>query len=345
MIIFDLMNALVLHIEYLLTKHDCVVVPGFGGFVLRHQEAVFISTHLIQPPCKIACFNPSLNHNDGLLANSLMAEKRIIFSEAMILIEAEVKKINDELAQGESVGFGSLGSFVLEEDTLQFTPADQNSFDLAMFGFAPLSLKPLPVEMARDYDPEPLRKNPDVILVPVNLKFLRHVSIVAVLIFGFLMIAQPLEHGSISSNYASMISSDLLVKAIVPDMTGAHEFSNEMMEVDDEITSPAEVSIETAPITLPTPEIKPETVAERPIGPVKRYYIIVGSCPTEDSAGDFIRKMNKTDYPSAGVLHKDNKYRIYVTSFTDKAEANKYLDVFRMEHKKYEQAWLLAHKQ
>ena len=30
------MLELVRHIEYLLTEHDCVLVPGLGGFVLQY---------------------------------------------------------------------------------------------------------------------------------------------------------------------------------------------------------------------------------------------------------------------------------------------------------------------
>ena len=47
------MLELVRHIEYLLTEHDCVLVPGLGGFVLQYVPARFSEGRKsIQPPGK-----------------------------------------------------------------------------------------------------------------------------------------------------------------------------------------------------------------------------------------------------------------------------------------------------
>ena len=35
------MLAITKHIEYLLTEHDCVLIPGLGGFVLQDRPARF----------------------------------------------------------------------------------------------------------------------------------------------------------------------------------------------------------------------------------------------------------------------------------------------------------------
>ncbi len=376
------MNTIVQHIEYLLTKHDCVVIPGFGGFVLHHQEAVFLDNHHIQPPCKIASFNPSLNHNDGLLANSLMAEKKIIFSEAMILIEAEVQLIKETLSSGSVVDFGSIGSFVQDNDTVQFTPQRYNSFDLDMFGFAPFSLIPLHIEEQLNSINGKSSKDPDVIFVPVNLRFLRHVSAVAVMIIAFLMIAQPLEHGTISSNYASMISSDLLSKSIVPDMNLSGELLDEdpadhsiefipepVVEVAPVVVVEAPVAktpVESAPsaqsqpaavqpVAKPQPVLAKAAVSNANPAPVassssvssssKRYYVIVASCPSDAHAIDFMSRIDKSELPSCGMLDKEGKYRVYLSSFDDKNEANSFLNKLMAESKQFTQAWILPLKQ
>ena len=56
------MLELVRHIEYLLTEHDCVLVPGLGGFVLQYVPARFSEDRKsIQPPGKQITFNSSLS--------------------------------------------------------------------------------------------------------------------------------------------------------------------------------------------------------------------------------------------------------------------------------------------
>jgi hypothetical protein len=52
----------------LLFEHDCVIIPGFGGFVAQYSSASFeeISQSFV-PPSKSILFNKNLINNDGLL--------------------------------------------------------------------------------------------------------------------------------------------------------------------------------------------------------------------------------------------------------------------------------------
>ena len=57
------------HIERLLLVHDCVIIPGVGGFVLQTLSAKYQEKdHLFCPESKEIVFNPMLKHNDGLLS-------------------------------------------------------------------------------------------------------------------------------------------------------------------------------------------------------------------------------------------------------------------------------------
>ena len=48
-------------VEKLLYKHDCVIIPGFGGFVCNMEHArIDQVTHVIIPPGKHIIFNPNL---------------------------------------------------------------------------------------------------------------------------------------------------------------------------------------------------------------------------------------------------------------------------------------------
>lgn len=351
------MNTLTLHIEYLLTVHDCVVIPDFGGIVLRHKEAEFSKNHQLCAPYKVAGFNPSLNHNDGLLANSYMRTKKISFNEAMILIESEVKELKALLVQGEIIELGSVGSFQMDEDSaIQFTPALKSAFDLDLFGFEELQLFPLiaaPKEELVEFVHDRSEENPDVIMVPLNLRVLRRVGSIAAIVIGMLMVAQPLEDSSIPDNYASLISSDLITRAITPnailssneDVISDEFISEEPIEADEiieEINTEKEI-VEVAsqmevkePEAVETPEIKRSV-------PPKRYYIIVGSFPTKQQADSRIKVLAKKGYPGIDVIKKGDKYRLYINSFLDKKDANRYLETFREDNPILSDAWLLAH--
>ena len=61
------------HIESLLLAHDCVIVPGLGGFVAHYVPARRIAEEqLFLPPSRSVGFNQQLTINDGLLVQSYM---------------------------------------------------------------------------------------------------------------------------------------------------------------------------------------------------------------------------------------------------------------------------------
>ena len=93
------MNGLEKHLEILLLHHDCVIVPGFGGFIAHHvvakydeQDGTFV------PPMRILGFNSSLTSiNDSLLAQSYIDTYDISYPEALKIIEDEVSKLKSSL--------------------------------------------------------------------------------------------------------------------------------------------------------------------------------------------------------------------------------------------------------
>lgn len=58
-------------VSELLYKHNCVIIPGFGGFITNYKPSGFEeSRNLISPSSKKVAFNQLLIENDGLLINS-----------------------------------------------------------------------------------------------------------------------------------------------------------------------------------------------------------------------------------------------------------------------------------
>ena len=68
------------HIEQaigdLLLRHNCVIVPAFGGFVAEQLSAkIDYDKGVMTPPRKALLFNKQLVSNDGLLINEFSRSK------------------------------------------------------------------------------------------------------------------------------------------------------------------------------------------------------------------------------------------------------------------------------
>lgn len=87
------MIELAQHIEVLLLENDCVIVPGFGGFVTHYAPATHVKEeNLFLPPTRTIGFNPQLKLNDGVLVQSYMAVYDTSFADASRIVEKEVNE-------------------------------------------------------------------------------------------------------------------------------------------------------------------------------------------------------------------------------------------------------------
>lgn len=140
------MISMIEHIEYLMLSNDCVVVPGFGAFIAQYtssnncaQNSTFTS------PKRSISFNASINHNDGLLANSIAQKASIPYAEALKQIEKSTTICRQALSDGSEVPFGRLGFFISNaEGHIEFIPfhhelANDDFFGLQSFSFPTLA--------------------------------------------------------------------------------------------------------------------------------------------------------------------------------------------------------------
>lgn len=112
------MNLNELLIELLYT-HDCVVIPGVGGFLLNYSAATIHPVqHFFQPPSRTIAFNSALNSNDGLLASAISSKLGISFSDSMEKVRSYALDINLKLQTAGSFQFELLGRLLSTPDGL-----------------------------------------------------------------------------------------------------------------------------------------------------------------------------------------------------------------------------------
>jgi len=153
-------------IRELLFSHDCVIIPGFGGFIGNYSPArIDKATSTFYPPVKQISFNRNLNHNDGLLVGRISEHLKVNYGDARSIVEEFVAGIRKKLESGEKVGFDNIGTFLNnQEGSVQFEP-DINvnyhldSFGLESFHFAPLESYDVRKRISTHIGKDPLKRH------------------------------------------------------------------------------------------------------------------------------------------------------------------------------------------
>lgn len=141
---FALVINLERHIEILLLCNDCVIVPGFGGFMAHHIDARYDERdNTFLPPTRMLGFNPKLNMNDSLLVQSYVEAYDISYPEAVNRIDAEVDELKqcldrDGFFELENIGVVSLNG----EGNYEFEPCESGILTPELYGLAGVEVEP-----------------------------------------------------------------------------------------------------------------------------------------------------------------------------------------------------------
>jgi CCDC81-like prokaryotic HU domain 1/CCDC81-like prokaryotic HU domain 2 len=132
-------------VSELLYKHNCVIIPKFGGFVANFKPTEFEDKRLILSPSrKKVAFNQSLVENDGLLINSLVKKKQISYERAEKEVYLFSKFLHDRLEKYKNYEFKNIGSFYLnKENKSVFVAYEGLNFYKKSYGFQDVKVKRL----------------------------------------------------------------------------------------------------------------------------------------------------------------------------------------------------------
>lgn len=187
--------------------HDCVMLPGLGGFVCNPRSAWYDEAkRQIVPPSRDVLFNARLTTNDGLIANELMAKRGVMYPEALKAVEALVAHLQQQLEAGTTVELPGLGKLYREEDQqVRFMADAEFERMLQSFGHAsiPLVAREVAVPVPATVDPkavhapspEPVVAKPreEANVIPFRVKLARAAAAVAIplTLAGAYLLADP----------------------------------------------------------------------------------------------------------------------------------------------------------
>ena len=335
------MLRIVKHIKSLLSEHDCVIIPEFGGFVLQEVAAsVEADTHLFIPSHKEIVFNETLQHNDGLLIGSYMKSEECDYPAAKQSVQADVYSLKELLQKEQGAKFEKIGEFTLgKEGQLVFHPGDSEWLNANSYGMHPFSFKPLANPMA-EVPTKNVKTEKEVYYIPVSRQFIRIVAAAVVAIVLFLGTSLPVEEINHAAYTASFIPLEMAQPPVWQQDKPARpaESSEESIVRNMKQEPKAETAKTSAPVlSAPKPETKEIKKQETISG--KKYHIVIGSFPTQAQADKFMKETGRKECPHMDIVLNQGKYRVYAERFNNRNEAEKYMADLR-KNSRYKDAWL-----
>ena len=133
------------YISELLFEHDCVIIPGLGGFITNWAHAsVHPVQHTFYPPSKKVSFNAGLNKNDGLLASFIAQQEQISYEETLEVIEDYVKECQLQLENKKTVFINLVGRLQKDyEGNIQFWPDEKINWLSESYGLTKFVSPPI----------------------------------------------------------------------------------------------------------------------------------------------------------------------------------------------------------
>jgi hypothetical protein len=316
-------------IRELLFGHDCVIIPGFGGFIGNYTPArIDKSSNTIYPPVKQISFNRNLNHNDGLLVGRISASAMMNYADARNLVEEFVDNVRARLSRGEKVVFENIGSFINNhEGNVQFEPDREVNYHLDSYGLEPIQVSPLESYNVRDKvlkhrDRQPVRQS-------AARKILWRAAVIIPLLAVAAIVVIPLT--------TDLFQSKVQRTSLNP--LASIEFENNRQAVDkdriaDSLLSSGQVS---SPVAADTASLKspvkdavliPETVV-----PVQEEYCLVaGSFKSEGNASTMIKILESEGYKPELLKGPNGFFRVSAIRCATLAEAVRTKDSISQRH-------------
>jgi len=283
-------------IRELLFGHDCVIVPGFGGFIGNYSPArIDKNSATFYPPVKQISFNRNLNHNDGLLVGKVSASLNINYGDARSMVEEFVSELRKKLTKGEKVVFDNIGSFINnQEGNVQFEPdIDANyhldSFGLESFQFLPLEGYDVRKRILRHPGKDPVKQSS-------MRKILWRAAVIIPLLL--VIVTVPLKTNLFRSKVETTTMNPLVTA----------EFEQNKKAVDQDIKDEAaKVAENSKPVAeaVTAPEIKVPVVAEENL-----YFLITGSFKSEENAVAQAEMLKKEGFTPEVVAAPNGFYRV-----------------------------------
>ena len=290
------------HIKELLFRHDCVIIPNFGGLVSNPVSSkINTVSGTIFPPSKLIVFNKNLSINDGLLINHISKKEKISVDDSKKIVFDFSKKITDSLMSERSMRLNNIGLFTLgSEDNIIFHQDIANNFDLNSFGFESFQIQKKTktkkiIDINQSSTTKKISYKAAAVLIPLILLSLTNILL------------------DTSTNNINIQKSDLnfFKKSKVPKLDMAEKKIEKEIEKIETITTPK----------------------------TKNYHVIAGAFIEKSNAEKLNNSLIESNFNSEILLSENGYHRVSYNSFESRENAITELEKLKRINKS---AWILT---
>ena len=361
------------HIESLLLKHDCVIVPGLGGFVTQYVPARRIDDEMLfLPPCRSVGFNPQLTLNDGLLVQSYMQAYDTNYPETVKLINNSVQQLKIQLQEEGEYELSGIGKLTLGVGgKYNFIPCEAGVLSPELYGLDAVT-QPLLTKKEKEESAETattqgkqkkvrLKRTEKSYTISINRELVNYVAAAIVAVFFYCLWVTPVsdttptERQAASVIYEQLFHSPQACPAAQTTQTvqTAQPVQTELHQQATAAEAGAEQPNKIAPATEEVAQ-QPQTTAEthnearQPASSAMdkvdvKYTIGLANAISEDKASAFSQKLKKEGLAEASPYKRGRMVRVVYGHYATEHEAHEALSKLH-HHSAFQDAWVMKTK-
>ena len=348
------MISLARHIEILLLEHECVIIPGFGGFLTKYMEAqIPYEDHAtLLPPYRTITFNQSLQSNDGLLVQSYMQAYDAAYPQASKQMQMDIEEMDSELKINGSYLLSNIGKLTIDlNHHITFKPAIATLATPQLYFLPTLPMPSIELAEKEAELKKALQQTAGTTLVTMGkaktvqteeaadssedhegqvIAIQRRWVDIAISAAAAVVLFFAFAYSSLHqrSDNAPVVVSSASIK--VPDSVSACSVS-----ATDNSQEAANLSATTAP-TSATP-----TPASGKTPSAKPFTIVLASGVKQDNAEEYISWLSRNDLKDARFVNDGKMNRVVYGSYASKETATSALIQLRKQSNEFKTSWVI----
>lgn len=361
------------HIESLMLKHDCVIVPNLGGFVTQYVPARRVDDEqLFLPPCRSVGFNPQLNLNDGLLVQSYMQAYDTNYPEALKLIDDAVVQLKQQLQEEGEYELSGIGKLTLGAGgKYNFTPNEAGVLSPELYGLDAVTTPRIAeLQKATQQSEDKTKSSKKKVnikrteknyTISINRELVNYVAAAVVAIVFYFIFATPINNNeqtdhqvastmyeqlfnnATTSQQSAIVQPTLTTTPIATSLSGMDSTTAltttqqvETPQQEQNVTPQADAASTKANRVMEKEETTQPTVSGQ-------YTLVLASAITEGNAQSFSAKLKKKGFNEAAPYHRGRMVRVIYGHYPTEQAAQMALNKLQY-NKEFADAWVMEIK-
>ena len=315
----------------LILRHNCVVVPHFGGFVSKTIAAqIDFEKGIIQAPFKQLLFNRNLINDDGLVLAEYARLNGLYYQEGASQLVQFTSQLNTDLSHGKQVSIPKLGIFSKDADGIVRFEQDRHfnlllsSYGLSNVTFVPNAVQeetPI-IQFVPETTEDQTIKNPT--------KFWKYAAAACLLPFAFYSFWIPmktdvLHSGLISYKDFNPLRGKVSVRYAKKQLTPFNKIVLNESKIEEQLTTvePGKIGLyqydESTVFAVQVPKAEIIATEVEQVSFQANFEYIVGCFSDERNANNFVQKLQADGF-NAHILPGGTLIRVSAGSAANQSE-------------------------